>query len=298
MRSLPARGHQERHVSFLFAEIAYPRIDPIVFQVGPLKVRWYGVSYILAFVAAFLVLTHLAKKRRWAVPPDRVWDVLFWGILGVFVGGRLGYVFLYAWSEGRFSWTEIHQVWKGGMSFHGGFLGVVLAYWIYTGRKGLARGDFFDALSLATAPGIFFVRMANFVNAELYGRPWDGPWAMSFPEYPTEAPERWDGTSWTEPRHPSQLYEGLTEGLLLFAVLWVLMLKRGWGGGRVSAAFLFLYGAFRFVMEFFREPDAGIGFDLFGVLTRGQLLCAGMMLAGVVVYARSDKTPRGEAAAA
>jgi phosphatidylglycerol:prolipoprotein diacylglycerol transferase len=280
------------------AEIAYPIVRPVLVEiprflgVGPIKVRWYGVSYILAFVLAFLVLRYLAKRKRWPVAPDRVADVLFWGILGVFLGGRIGYVLFYALPQGRFDWGEIYQVWKGGMSFHGGLLGVVIAYWIYTARTGLPRGDFFDGLSLATAPGIFLVRAANFVNAELYGRPWDGPWAMSFPVYPAERPEDWDGVTFTEPRHPSQIYEALGEGLLLFLVLHWLMMRRGWGGGKISGMFLVLYGLVRFLVEFVREPDAGIGFDLLGTITRGQVLCVAMMVLGLVTLARSGGKPR------
>jgi phosphatidylglycerol:prolipoprotein diacylglycerol transferase len=278
----------------VLAEIAYPIIDPIVFTVGPLKVRWYGISYLVAFVLAWVVLRGLSKRGRWPVPPDRVADVLFWGIVGVFLGGRLGYEIFYAVPQGTFQWSKIFHVWEGGMSFHGGLLGVIVAYWIYTGKKGLPRGDFFDGLSLATPLGIFSVRTANFVNAELYGRPWDGPWAMRFPDYPDQHPELWDGRTFTSPRHPSQLYEALAEGLLLFAILRFLMLGLGWGGGRISGAFLVLYGFFRFVLEFFRMPDHG-RFALLDTFTSGQILCFGMIVAGVIVFARA--APRARPAA-
>jgi phosphatidylglycerol:prolipoprotein diacylglycerol transferase len=285
----------------VLAEIAYPRIDPVVFHVGPLPVRWYGVSYILAFVSAYLVLRGLAKRKRWPVAPDRVADVLFWGILGVFLGGRIGWEFFYAITEGHFDLGNFYKVWQGGMSFHGGLLGVILAYWIWTAKAKVPRGDFFDGLSLATPPGIFLVRMANFINAELYGRPWNGPWAMRFPAYPGENIESWDGHTFTEPRHPSQLYEGLAEGLLLFVILRWLMLRKGLGGGRVSAAFLVLYGSFRFALEFFREPDAGIGLEWFDTFSRGQLLCLGMILLGIFVFwrcgrAKPKPSPEGTSA--
>jgi phosphatidylglycerol:prolipoprotein diacylglycerol transferase len=279
----------------VLAEIPYPRIDPILVRIGSLKVHWYGVCYIIGFVLAALVLHGLARRRRWPVEPQRVVDVLFWGILGVFVGGRLGYFFFYGLTL-HYKWWQIIQVWKGGMSFHGGLLGVIVAYWIYAWRTGTPRGQLFDGLALATAPGLGVVRLGNFINAELWGRAWNGPWAMRFPLYHED---RFHGTiaGWEKARaagvphdllygplrHPSQLYEMLGEGVLLYFVLRWLMLRRGWGGGRISAAFLVGYGVIRFCIEFFREPDEGIGFQVLH-LTRGQLLCSGMILAGLVVW--------------
>ncbi len=288
------------------AEIPYPIIDPILLDFGSVKVRWYGVCYIIAFVLAALVLRGLAKRGRFPVEAEKVVDVLFWGILGVFVGGRLGYFFFYGLSLG-YEWWQVIEVWKGGMSFHGGLLGVIVAYWIYCAKTGKPRGEFFDGLSLATAPGVAVVRFGNFINAELWGRTWDGPWAMRFPRYndflaylPPSAREKFaaDSSGWMkareagvsedilfEPaRHPSQLYEMFAEGIILYFVLRFLMLRLGWGGGRIAASFLIGYGAMRFVVENFREPDTGIGFQLGTWLTRGQLLCVGMMLAGLVVW--------------
>ncbi len=271
------------------AELTYPRIDPILFQIGDLKVRWYGLSYVLSFVAAWLVLRGLARRGRWPVPAERVADVLFWGILGVFVGGRLGWVAFYGLSMPDWSWAKTLKVWEGGMSFHGGLLGVIVAYWIYAARLRIPRGELFDGLALATTPGLFLVRVANFVNAELYGRAWDGPWAMRFPIYDApglSGPEQWvPGGPLTEPRHPSQLYEALGEGLLLFLALRWLLLRRGVGGGRIAGLFLVLYGLVRFGLEFVREPDKELGFVFLGFLTRGQQLCLGMVLSGLLVLA-------------
>lgn len=272
------------------AEIAYPRIDPIAFRVFGHPVRWYGISYVLAFVGAWLILRMLARRGRWPVAPDRVADVLFWGILGVFVGGRLGWVLFYGMHEPGWQWSSLIKVWKGGMSFHGGLLGVILAYWIYCKRMHLRPGEFFDGLALATTPGLFIVRLANFVNAELYGRVWDGPWAMRFPDYEAPGvggPENWvpGGPMLPDLRHPSQLYEAFAEGLLLFLVLTWLMLRKGVGGGRIAGLFLVGYGCIRFLIEFTREPDAGIGFSFMSVLTRGQELCVGMVMAGLIVLA-------------
>jgi len=290
----------------LLAEIPYPIIDPILLDFGAVKVRWYGVCYIIAFALAALVLRGLAKRGRWPVPVDKVIDVLFWGILGVFIGGRLGYFLFYGLSLG-YEWWQIVEVWKGGMSFHGGLLGVIVAYWIYCWKNGKPRGEFFDGLSLATAPGVAVVRFGNFINAELWGRTWDGAWAMRFPRYgdflrhlPPQQRGAYapDASGWMQARaageaedalfeplrHPSQLYEMFTEGVILYFVLRFLMLRLGWGGGRIAACFLIGYGAMRFFVENFREPDTGIGFQLGTWLTRGQMLCVGMMLAGVIVW--------------
>ena len=255
----------------LLAEIPYPRIDPILF--GP--IRWYGLSYIAAFGLAYLVLKNLARRGRWPVHPDKVADVLFWGILGVFLGGRIGYMAFYAEDKSVGEWFNFRQ---GGMSFHGGLLGVVSAYFLYAIVNKIRFRDLGDGLALATPLGIASVRIANFINAELWGRPWDGPWAMRFPIY--KIGETWNGKWDTVLRHPSQLYQALLEGLALFFVLRYLMLKRNWGGGYVGCAFLVGYGAFRFVAEYFREPDPQLGYELLG-MTRGQEFCALMIYLGI-----------------
>lgn len=256
----------------VLGEVPYPRIDPVL--VGP--VRWYGVSYIVAFGLAYLVLRGLARRGRWPVHPDRVGDVLFWGILGVFLGGRIGYMAFYAEDKSFAEWFHVRS---GGMAFHGGLAGVVIAYFVYALMHKIRFRDLLDGLALATAPGVFVVRLANFVNAELVGRPWDGPWAMKFPKYVIGHEETftWD----TVARHPSQLYQALGEGLINFLVLRWLMLGRGWGGGRIACAFLVLYGGLRFVAEYFREPDPQLGFQWLG-MTRGQEFCAAMVVIGLV----------------
>jgi phosphatidylglycerol:prolipoprotein diacylglycerol transferase len=208
------------------AIVDYPIVDPVIVDLGFVALRWYGLAYVFAFVAARVVLGYLAKRGRWIVPVERVWDVLLWGILGVFLGGRIGYLLFYRPPE---SVMDAIRVWEGGMSFHGGLLGVILAYWIYAVVTKTRFRDVADGLALATPPGIFFVRLANFVNAELPGRPWDGPWAMRYPNY--EIGRAWDGTYDPIARHPSALYEALGEGPLLFAILWWLMIRRGWAGG-------------------------------------------------------------------
>lgn len=277
------------------AEIPFVRIDPIIVQIGELKVRWYGMSYVLAFAAAFIVLRALARRRRWPIAPDQVADVLFWGILGVFVGGRLGWALFYAHAQPDWDWTRIWRVWEGGMAFHGGLLGVIFAYLIYARRMNLPKGEMFDGLALATTPGLLLVRLANYVNAELYGRVTTGPLGVRFPDYPrVGGSEHWlvGGPVLPDLRHASQLYEALGEGLLLFLVLRWLMLGRGVGGGRISGLFLVIYGAVRFLVEFTREPDPGLGFPFLGVFTRGQQLCLGMVVAGIIVLWMCGKKPR------
>ena len=273
------------------AEIPYPRIDPDLLHLGPITVRWYGVSYVVAFALAWLVLTGLARRKRWPVEPDRVADVLFWGILGVFLGARIGWIFFYGMQQPTWRWTDAYKVWEGGMSFHGGLLGVILAYLIYVRRTKKPLGEFFDGLALATPLGIVCVRLGNFINAELYGRPWDGPWAMRFPRYEAfDGPQGWEaavaaGTPkplYTALRHPSQLYEALGEGLLMFFLLRWLMLRMGVGGGRIAGAFLMGYGTVRFFVEYAREPDSHLK-GVTGLFTRGQQLCLGMILAGLTL---------------
>lgn len=262
-------------LSAFLAEIDYPRIDPVV--IGP--VRWYGVSYIVAFGLAYVVLRGLAKRGRWPVHPDRVGDVLFWGILGVFLGGRIGYMLFYAEDKSLSEWIHVQQ---GGMAFHGGLAGVLIAYLVYALAKKIRIRDMLDGLSVAAAPGIFVVRIANFINAELVGRPWNGPWAMKFPKYVIgkEAEFKWD----TVTRHPSQLYQALGEGLLTFLIVRWLMVRRNWGGGYVACAFIVIYGIFRFFAEYFREPDPQLGFQWLG-MTRGQEFCVAMIVIGLVAAA-------------
>ena len=270
----------------VLAEIPFPRIDPILLKVGDFALRWYGISYVVAFGLAFLVLRMLARRGRWPVPPDRVGDVLFWGILGVFLGGRIGYMLFYAEDKSIGQWYRVQD---GGMSFHGGLLGVLIAYFTYGIVKRIPFRFIGDGLALATPLGIFTVRMANFINAELWGRPWDGPWAMRFPKYRIN--EVWDGQYEDVLRHPSQLYQGFTEGLLLFFLLRWLMISKRWGGGTIGSMFLVGYGAMRFFTEYFREPDPQLGYRFLG-MTRGQEFCAAMVglgLASLVWMTRTRK---------
>ena len=253
--------------------LLHPEFDPIAIQLGPLAVRWYGLMYLLAF-ASFLLLGRLRIKSR----PELGWsvkdldDMLFYGVLGVVLGGRLGEVLFYQPGYYFSNPFEIIAVWKGGMSFHGGFLGVLAAMWLFARKTGKRWLNIMDFIAPLVPLGLGAGRLGNFINAELWGRPADVPWAMVFPNVDAL------------PRHPSQLYEFALEGLALFALLW-LFSRKPRPMGAVSGLFLIGYGVFRFIGELFRNPDSGI----FGLMTlgisMGQWLSLPMVLAGIVMMA-------------
>ena len=260
--------------------LIHPQFDPIAVSLGPLAVRWYGLMYLVAF-AAFYFLGRQRIRRR----PDGGWsleqldDLLFWGVLGVVLGGRLGQVLFYEPGYYFANPAEILAVWKGGMSFHGGFLGVLvaMAWW---GRK---HGKSFFTVTDFIAPlvplGLAAGRISNFINGELWGRVADAslPWAMIFPQVDSQ------------PRHPSQLYQAGLEGLCLFVLLW-LYSARPRPTGAVSGVFLIGYGAFRFIAEYFREPDAGI-FGHSYAISMGQWLSLPMVAVGVFILLRARRQP-------
>lgn len=243
--------------------IPFPDIAPEIFSISiggfELALRWYALAYIAGLILGWRLVVALMKRPAlWggAAPmaPARVEDLLTWVILGVVLGGRLGFVLFYQPAYYLANPTEILAVWQGGMSFHGGFLGVVLAAWVWAGRNGVPRLALADALAVAAPAGLMFGRLANFINAELWGRPTDMPWGVAFPG----AGQDCAGVIGVCARHPSQLYEAALEGLLLGAVLLWGVWRRGWlqRPGRVLGVFLAGYGAARFFVEFFREADA------------------------------------------
>jgi phosphatidylglycerol:prolipoprotein diacylglycerol transferase len=255
--------------------LEFPLIDPVAFQIGPLAARWYGIMYALGFSAAWF----LARRR--AARPGSGWaalqvdDLITWGVVGVVLGGRLGYVLFYDLSYYLSEPSQILSIWRGGMSFHGGVAGVILVAWLYgrsIGKSLLAVGDFIAPL---VPPGLLAGRLGNFINAELWGRVTDAPWAMVFP------------TGGPLPRHPSQLYEAALEGLALFIILWVYS-ARPRARGAVGGLFLAGYGAFRFFVEFFRQPDAQMGFVAFQWMSMGQVLCLPMIALGLYLMLRRD----------
>lgn len=253
------------------AEIPFPQIDPEIFSVGALSIRWYGLSYVMGFLVAWWLITRLCREKTVPMAPEHVGDLIFATMIGVIVGGRLGYVFVYKPAQFLEAPLDVFKIWTGGMSFHGGCAGVMIAMFIFARRRRITFRSLWDACAIGVTPGIFLVRMANFINGELWGRPTDVPWAMVFP-----SPE-----AGGVPRHPSQIYEGLGEGLLLFAVLWSIR-KRPFfrQPGRIGGAFLVGYGLVRFAIEFVRQPDAHLG-TVLGPFSMGQLLCCLMIGVGI-----------------
>jgi len=260
--------------------MVHPQFDPVAFQVGPLAVRWYGLMYLAAFVL-FVVLGKLRARQNLLTGwhPRDVDDMLFYGVFGVILGGRLGYIVFYKPLYYLAHPLEIFAVWQGGMSFHGGFLGVLLAMWLFARRRNKRWLDVTDFIAPLVPLGLAAGRLGNFINGELWGRVTGAPWGMVFPE------------AGTAPRHPSQLYQFALEGLLLFALLWWFTRRRR-PLGAASAVFLIGYGTCRFVAEFAREPDAFLGLLAFN-LTMGQWLSLPMIVAGVVMlvwsYRRAGK---------
>ena len=257
--------------------IPYPNIDPVFLRLGPVQLRWYGLMYMLSFIIGFFVLRRYAKYKKLNMSTDDLYDLLFYLILGVMIGGRLGYVLFYDLNSYLRDPLSIFAIWQGGMSFHGGFIGMVLAALWISRRKHWNFWDIADLGSAVAPIGLGLGRIGNFINGELYGRPTNVAWAMVFPE------------GGNMPRHPSQLYEALLEGLLLFLILrW--FFKKNFYRGTVFWALIAFYGLFRFLAEFVREPDVQIGFDL-GPFTRGQLLSFPMLVVGtamMIIYARRN----------
>lgn len=248
----------------MLPSLMLPHIDPVAFQLGPLQIRWYGLMYLVGFVGGYFYLRHLTRLHNWPGSRQQLADMMFACVLGVVLGGRLGYVLIYHLGYYLSHPLAIGAIWEGGMSFHGGLLGVVLATIIYCRRHQLPILQTGDCLVTAAPLGLFAGRIGNFVNGELWGRPADVPWAMVFP------------LAGPLPRHPSQLYEAAGEGLLLGLVLY-LLLRRQPQPGLVFWSFWGFYGLIRFVLEFFRAPDAHLGL-LWVHLTMGQWLSVAMMV--------------------
>ncbi|MFC4700864.1 prolipoprotein diacylglyceryl transferase [Glaciecola siphonariae] len=252
--------------------LVFPQINPIIFEIGPLALRWYGLMYLIGFAAAYFLAARRLPRTGWS--KDQLSDLLFWCFMGVILGGRVGYVLFYNFSTFLESPLYLFKIWEGGMSFHGGCLGVIAAAFMYAKKQDwsfLYVGDFIAPL---VPIGLGAGRIGNFINGELWGRVTDVPWAFVFPG------------AGPDPRHPSQLYQFALEGLALFLLLWLYSAKPR-PTGAVGGLFLLGYGSFRFIVEFFRQPDAHLA-DLYGsLITQGQMLSIPMMLAGLglMVYA-------------
>jgi phosphatidylglycerol:prolipoprotein diacylglycerol transferase len=249
--------------------------DPVIFAVGPLEVRWYGVMYVMGFGFGSWLLTRLAKKGFWPLPAPLVDQYVTALIIGMFFGARLFYVFVYNLEYYLNHLDEILHVWKGGLSFHGALFGMVIATLWFARKHRVSFFQLADCMSLAGTPGLFFGRMGNFINGELWGHVTTSPLGIVFPD------------AGPYPRHPSMLYEGVLEGIVLAIILWAIH-RRQRHYGVVSAVFLLGYGVFRFAVEFFRVPDAQLGY-FFGGITMGQILCVIMVLLSGVLYTLARK---------
>lgn len=252
--------------------LTLPELDPVAISFGPLQVRWYGLMYLLGFVAFYFLGVRRARLAWQKIEESQVADLLFYGVIGIIVGGRAGYVLFYNFPAFAHDPLMLFRVWEGGMSFHGGLLGAVVALSVFARGRGLGFLQAADFAAPLVPIGLGAGRIGNFINGELWGRATDLPWAMVFPAAGNVA------------RHPSQLYEFLLEGVVLFAILWFYS-SRPRRAGAVSGAFALLYAGMRFAVEFVREPDAHIGYIAWGWLTMGQLLSLPLAAAGVALIA-------------
>lgn len=247
--------------------LEYPQFDPVMIHIGPLALRWYGMMYVFGILSGWLLGRYRASKPWNKLTPALVDDFITWAILGVVLGGRIGYVLFYNLGHYLEHPLKIFAIWEGGMSFHGGLLGVLLVIWLFGRAHGMTFPETGDFVSPLIPPGLFFGRIGNFINGELWGRYTDHPLGMIFPG------------AGTQPRHPSQLYEAGLEGLALFILVWWYSAKPR-PAGCVGALFLLGYGVFRFTVEFARQPDVQLGFVALNWMTMGQILCIPMILFG------------------
>ena len=268
-----------------FSALTHPNIDPVLISLGPVQIHWYGAAYVAGILFGWWYARKLcATPALWhksspPIRPEQVDDFLIWAVIGIIAGGRIGYVLFYDLPNYLQNPLSAVAIWQGGMSFHGGLIGIIAAMILFARKHGFSPFSLFDIIAASAGPGIFLGRTANFINAELYGKPSDLPWAVVFP-----------GTDGV-PRHPSQLYEGLLEGALVFIILAILI----WGmkalarPGLVGGAFLLIYALGRIAVEFVRLPDPQIGYLAGGWLTMGMILSVPVALGGCWVMATSRR---------
>jgi len=257
--------------------LTFPQIDPTAFYLGPLPVRWYGLMYMFSFLSGWGLMLWRSRDQRDFWTTDRLSDLVFYLAIGVVLGGRVGYVLVYQFAEFLSDPLLLFKAWEGGMSFHGGLVGVLLAAWAFSRKINKPFLFLMDFVAPVVPLGLFLGRIGNFINGELWGRASDVPWAMVFPLAGGYA------------RHPSQLYEALGEGLLLLLLLlWFARKPRP--TGQISACFLMGYALIRFVLEFTRQPDVQLGFIAFDWLTVGQLLSIPMLLFGIAIWRVSNRS--------
>ncbi|MEP5765740.1 MAG: prolipoprotein diacylglyceryl transferase [Halieaceae bacterium] len=264
--------------------LPYPQIDPVAIAIGPLKVHWYGLTYLAGLAFAWWLANRRAALPGAVLKRDQVDDMIFFSAMGIVLGGRLGYVLFYGLDRLADDPLWALRVWEGGMSFHGGLLGVIFANWLYARKHTIHFGDLLDFIAPLVPIGLGLGRLGNFIGQELWGRATDVPWAMVFPR-----------DALALPRHPSQLYQAALEGLLLFLILlWFSSKPRP--RLAVGGVFVLGYGCFRFFVEFFRQPDSHITQLAFGWMTRGQLLCLPMIALGLyLLYNAYGRRARGRA---
>ena len=266
--------------------LPYPQIDPVALAIGPLKIHWYGLMYLIGIGAAWLILSRRLNRFDPTWTKEKLSDLVFWVAMGVIVGGRLGYVLFYDLSAYIANPLLIFEVWKGGMEFHGGLIGVMLAVWGFGKRNGKSFFQIMDFIAPVVPIGLGAGRIGNFINAELWGKASDVPWAMIFPTDPQQLA-----------RHPSQLYQFALEGVALFLILW-LYSRKPRPTMAVSGMFALFYGIFRFIVEFVRVPDAQLGYLAFGWVTMGQILCIPMIAGGLLlIWWAYNRDPAAQKAA-
>lgn len=261
--------------------LVHPNFDPVALSLGPVQIHWYGLMYLIGFYGCWWLAVRRGKSAHMPFSAQAVSDLLFFVALGVILGGRIGYTLFYNFPKFLEDPIEIVRIWNGGMSFHGGLLGVIAAVWLFARTRKLTFFYVMDFVALVVPFGLLTGRIGNFINAELWGAPSALPWAMVFPTDPERLP-----------RHPSMLYEALLEGVVMLAILWWFSSKPR-PPAAVCALFLVLYGVFRSLIEFVRVPDAHIGYLAGGWLTMGMVLCVPMILtgAGLLAWAYGRQRP-------
>ena len=250
--------------------LTYPNINPVFIDLGVVKIHWYGIMYLIGFAAVWLLGQYKAKQSWSPIKPEAIEDLVTYGALGVIVGGRVGYMLFYKFSGLIQDPLSLFKIWQGGMSFHGGMLGVFVAMWFFAKQQNCTMWQLTDIIAPLCPIGLGAGRLGNFINSELWGRVTDVPWAMVFP------------TGGSEPRHPSQLYEAFLEGLVLFIIMWIYTSKPRPTMAATGLS-VFLYGSFRFFIEFFRMPDAHLGYLALDWVTMGQILSTPMIIIGALI---------------
>jgi phosphatidylglycerol:prolipoprotein diacylglycerol transferase len=256
--------------------ILFPDINPIAISIGPIDIRWYSLAYFFGIIFGFMLLKFQVKRFKFEIEANELEDIVFYSVLGIVFGGRIGYMALYQFHTLLNNPLELFYVWEGGMSFHGGVIGFAIAIYLFTKRYKVDFLKLMDHIVCVVPLGIFLGRIANFINGELFGRVTNAPWGVIFPN------------GGILPRHPSQIYEAFSEGLLCFLIMQIVLYTTSSieKKGRMTALFLILYSISRMICELFREPDAHIGF-LVNYLTMGQILSAPLLIVGLVIWKKS-----------